>query len=89
MPLGRYISDFFCHEARLIIEIDGGQHDASAPQEAERSRFLQGEGYRILRFWNNEVLSNLESVYARIVDDLRRHHPHPTLPIEGEGLKRG
>jgi very-short-patch-repair endonuclease len=85
VPLGRYIADFVCYEARLIIEIDGGQHDASAPQEAERSRFLQGEGYRILRFWNNEVLSNLEGVYATIVDNLRRHLPHPTLPHRGGG----
>jgi hypothetical protein len=58
VPIGRYIADFVCHEARLIVEIDGGQHDRSSPPEAERTGFLQNEGYRILRFWNNEVLAN-------------------------------
>jgi very-short-patch-repair endonuclease len=64
---------------RLIVEIDGGQHDRSSPDEAKRTRFLEDQGYRILRFWNNEVLSNLEGVYALIVEDLRRH-PHPSPP---------
>ena len=50
VPIGSYITDFVCHEARLIVEIDGGQHGRSSPREAERSAFLQNEGYRILRF---------------------------------------
>jgi very-short-patch-repair endonuclease len=85
VPLGRYIADFVCHGARLIIEIDGGQHQGSEPGEAERTRFLQDQGYRVLRFWNNEVLSNLEGVRARIAENLRRH-PLPTLPHRGGGL---
>jgi very-short-patch-repair endonuclease len=85
VPLGRYIADFVCHDARLIIEIDGGQHQESAPQEAERTRFLQDQGYRVLRFWNNEVLSNLEGLRATIAETLRCH-PLPTLPLEGEGF---
>jgi very-short-patch-repair endonuclease len=84
VPLGRYIADFVCHDARLIIEIDGGQHQESAPQEAERTRFLQDQGYRVLRFWNNEVLSNLEGVRATIAETLRCH-PLPTLPHRGGG----
>ena len=52
-PFGRYIVDFACHEARLIIEIDGGQHDPTAPQEVERKRFLEDQGYRLLRFWKD------------------------------------
>src|SRR5271155_1739812 len=60
VPLGRYIVDFACHAARLIIEIDGGQHDQSSTDETERNRFLEGQGYRILRFWNNDVLANPE-----------------------------
>jgi very-short-patch-repair endonuclease len=79
VPSGRYIADFVCHDAQLIIEIDGSQHDRLSPQEAERSRFLQDQGDRILQFWNNEVLSNLDGVHATITDDLRRH-PLPTLP---------
>jgi very-short-patch-repair endonuclease len=86
VPIGRYIADFVCHEARLIVEIDGGQHDRSSPQEAERSGFLQNEGYRILRFWNNDVLANLEGVHAIITEELGRITPTQPSPIEGEGL---
>ena len=77
VPLDRYIADFVCHEARLIIEIDGGQHDPSSDGELERSRFLSGEGYLILRFWNNDVVANPEGVHSRIVETLQRVHPHP------------
>src|SRR5260370_1935018 len=79
-PIGRYIADFVCHEARLIVEVDGGQHDRSSPREAERSGFLENEGYRILRFWNNEVLENLDGVHETIADELGRTHPHPNPP---------
>ena len=54
VPFGQYIADFVCHNARLIIEIDGGQHERSSPDEAKRTRFLEDQGYRILGFWNNE-----------------------------------
>jgi very-short-patch-repair endonuclease len=86
VPIGRYIADFVCHEARLIVEIDGGQHDRSSPWEAERSAFLQNEGYRLLRFWNNDVLANLEGVHAIITEELGRITPTQPSPIEGEGL---
>ena len=66
VPIGHYIADFACHEARLIVEIDGGQHDRLSPRETERSGFLQSEGYRILRFWNDEVLANLDGVHQTI-----------------------
>ena len=85
MPIGRYIADFVCptlcaRRARLIVEIDGGQHDRSSPREAERSGFLQNEGYRILRFWNNEVLANPDGVHRTIADELRGITPTQTLP---------
>jgi very-short-patch-repair endonuclease len=86
VPLGRYIADFVCHEARLIVELDGGQHDSLSQQEADRSRFLQSEGYRVMRFWNDEVLENPEGVHAMIVENVRRPHPHPALPHRGGGL---
>jgi very-short-patch-repair endonuclease len=70
VPIGRYIADFVSHEARLIIEIDGGQHDPSSLQEIERSAFLRAEGYRVLRFWNNEMLANLDGVHAVITAEL-------------------
>jgi very-short-patch-repair endonuclease len=50
VPIGSYVADFVCHDARLIAEIDGGQHDRSSLREVTRSEFLQNEGYRILRF---------------------------------------
>jgi very-short-patch-repair endonuclease len=59
--LGRYIVDFASHQARIVIEIDGGQHAENAA-DAERTTFIEGQGYRVLRFWNNEVLSNTEGV---------------------------
>ena len=86
MPIGRYIADFVCHEARLIVEIDGGQNDPSSSKEAERSRFPQSEGYRILRFWNNEVMANLDGVHATIAGELSRINPTQTLPHRGGGL---
>ena len=87
-PIGRYIVDFVCHEVRLILEIDGGQHDRSSSQEQERSRFLENEGYRVLRFWNNEVLANLDGVHEAIADELGRITPTRTLPHQGGGLLR-
>jgi very-short-patch-repair endonuclease len=58
--IGPYVADFACLEAMLIVEIDGGQHNDAV--EAARTAFLEGEGFRILRFWNNEVLENLDGV---------------------------
>jgi very-short-patch-repair endonuclease len=86
VPIGRYIADFLCHEARLIVEIDGGQHHRSSLQEAARSGFLQNEGYRVLRFWNNEVLGNLDGVYEAIAGELGRITPTQTLAHQGGGL---
>jgi very-short-patch-repair endonuclease len=69
-PLGRYIIDFVCFSHRLIIEVDGGQHSDPTRYEEERTRFLEGEGFRVLRFWNNEVLENSEGVCAHILEVL-------------------
>lgn len=87
VPIGPYIADFACHEAKLIIEVDGGQHDPDLEQEQRRTAFLQSQGYHLLRFWNNEVLQNPDGVHAMVLATLaRRHHPHPTLPHQGGGL---
>ena len=92
VPIGRYIADFVSHEARLIVEIDGGQHVRTSLSEAERAAFLQNEGYRILRFWNDEVLTNLDGVHHTITEELGRitlttatPPPNPS-PIKGEGF---
>jgi very-short-patch-repair endonuclease len=64
--IGRYIVDFSCHAARLIIEVDGGQHASKSAADDERTRILEANGYRILRFWNNDVLSNIDGVLEEI-----------------------
>ena len=72
VPLGRYTVDFAWHTAKLIIEVDGGQHGAAKglTHDAARTLFLEGEGYRIIRFWNNEIDDNLEGVLTTIADSL-------------------
>jgi very-short-patch-repair endonuclease len=59
--LGRYIVDFANHKARLVIEVHGGQHAENAA-DAERTKFIERQGYRVLRFWNNDVLGNIDGV---------------------------
>ena len=61
-----YIVDFVCLEAGLIVEADGGQHYDQATYDARRTASLEGRGYRVLRFWNNEILNELQSVLERI-----------------------
>ncbi|WP_433994598.1 endonuclease domain-containing protein [Bradyrhizobium lablabi] len=68
-PIGGYICDFVCRERLLIIEVDGGQHSDSAA-DVIRDRRLAEDGYRVLRFWNNDVLGNLEGVLATIQNEL-------------------
>jgi very-short-patch-repair endonuclease len=80
VPIGPFIADFACHKAKLIIEIDGGQHDLESAREVARTEFLEREGYRVLRFWNNEVLSNLEGVHTIIGAALSGISPPPNPP---------
>jgi very-short-patch-repair endonuclease len=80
VPIRRFIADFVCHGTKLIVEIDGGQHHPLSELEARRTRFLEGEGYRVLRFWNNEVRDSPDGVRAAISENLRRIHPHPDPP---------
>jgi len=67
VPMGPYIADFVCHRARLIIEIDGGQH-ATDIRDVRRDEWFAGQGYLVLRFRNNEVLGNLSAVLSRIAE---------------------
>ncbi|HSX64003.1 MAG TPA: DUF559 domain-containing protein [Pseudoxanthomonas sp.] len=82
-PIGPYITDFACIKAGLIIEVDGGQH-MGAPHDCTRDAFLRREGFHVLRFWNNEVMTNLEGVRARISFRLAEACPHPSLPPQAE-----
>ncbi|MBK3665729.1 endonuclease domain-containing protein [Bradyrhizobium diazoefficiens] len=75
-PIGPYTVDFICREARLIVEVDGGQH-ADSPHDVVRDKWLTDRNCRILRFWNNDVSSNLAGVLETIVTALAEAPPHP------------
>jgi len=64
--IGIYIADFVCLEAKLIIELDGGQHNEQIDYDAERSGYLIRLGFKVLRFWNNDVLQNTDAVLEHI-----------------------
>ncbi len=84
MPVGPYIVDFVCLQARLIVEIDGGQHGTG--RDAARHDWLAKQNFRVLRFWNNDVHSNLDGVMQTIADVLKRSTPLSlTLPRKGGG----
>jgi very-short-patch-repair endonuclease len=68
-PIGRYTCDFVCREKLIVIDVDGGQH-AESKRDAVRDRYLSERGYRVLRYWNNDVLSNLQGVLESIASEL-------------------
>jgi len=70
-PLGSYVLDFACIEQQLAIEVDGGQH-ADSEHDGERKAWLEGHGWRVIRFWNNDVLSNAEGVIAALTGALQK-----------------
>jgi very-short-patch-repair endonuclease len=82
-PLGRFVLDFYCHEAKLCVELDGGQHaeTAQAEYDRERTAWLNQEGIRVIRFWNTDVLNNIEGVLQSILIAL-------TTPVEQEVKRR-
>ena len=82
--LGPYIVDFCCLERKLMVELDGGQHADHAQEDQRRTEFLEQEGYRVLRFWNHEILANLDAVLEQIAQALTPT-PHPTLSPNGRG----
>ena len=84
-PIGIYIADFVCLERRLVIEVDGSQHHASTA-DLHRDACLRDNGFVVVRFWNNEVMVNIEGVCEVILGHLIDTHPHPGLPPQaGEG----
>ncbi len=88
--LGRYILDFVCLERQLVIELDGGQHGepVGAAADEERTNWLKAQGFRVLRYWNNDVTENLAGVLANIAEALNQPpSPQPPLPPAGEGLQ--
>jgi len=76
-PIGPYVADFCCVERGLVVELDGGQHATQAEADQKRSIFLEQRGYRVLRFWDNEVLVSPDAALEQIVWDLNNPHPDP------------
>jgi very-short-patch-repair endonuclease len=70
-PIGEFIADFCCPESRLVIELDGGQHAERVHRDEWRSALLARDGYRVVRFWNEEIVNNLDGVLQRIVAEMR------------------
>ena len=80
--IGRYIVDFVCFERKLVIEVDGGQH-CQNQADILRDDWLRGQGFEVVRFWNNEVLEDLDGVFEKIEGP-----PSLTLPTRGRGSQR-
>ncbi len=83
-PIGNFIVDFVAYEKRLVIEIDGGQHagENEKAKDSQCDEWLVSQGFRVLRFWNNEVMENLEGVLESIRANCLSHPPL-TPPIKG------
>jgi very-short-patch-repair endonuclease len=80
VPIDRYVADFCCSDARLIIELDGGQHATRTGEDANRTRILEAMGYLVLRFWNNDVVQNLDGVLEEILSTVKQHRSEPPHP---------
>ncbi len=80
-PFGDFILDFVCLEAKLVVEVDGGQHNESTG-DVRRDQMLENAGFRVMRFWNNQVLNEIESVVEAIWLELEKHKltPPPSPP---------
>jgi len=90
IPVGPYICDFVCRRMKLVVELDGYSHDFSQAEDLRRTRFLEGEGFTVLRFSNDDVASNVEGVVACIGEWLefgRAPGPPPAPPARGRGVK--
>jgi very-short-patch-repair endonuclease len=86
--VGPYFADFACHSNRIVIELDGGQHGepAHAARDRARDAYFADNGYQVLRFWNNDVMTNIEGVLDRIADAIGRSSPptpDPFPPLRG------
>jgi very-short-patch-repair endonuclease len=89
LPVGLFVGDFACVECRLIIELDGGQHDWLRERDERRTAWPEAHGWRVLRFWNNDVIENIDGVLERIASELKgEDRPHPAPPPQaGAGVR--
>ena len=87
-PIPPYIADFVCVEKQLVVEIDGGQHGEMVESDARRTAYFERHGYRVVRFWNNEVLGNSDGVLQVLSAAVQTPSPQPS-PRGGEGVQSG
>ena len=81
-PIGRYIADVYCAELKPVVEVDGITHVDPA-EDAERTAWLESQGIQVLRFWNNEVMANIEGIVMLITEAVRARTPPPAPPARG------
>jgi very-short-patch-repair endonuclease len=83
VPIDRFIVDFFCADGKVIVEIDGGQHDEDRERDADRTKLLEAMGYIVLRFWNNDVMRNLDGVLEVVLEAVsqQRFGPDAGIPV--------
>lgn len=84
-PIGKYIVDFACYDPHIVIELDGGQHANQQAYDGKRDAWLRTQGFLVLRFWNHEVIANVDGVIEVIVESLNRLRvsPLPGPPPQG------
>ncbi|WP_093452274.1 endonuclease domain-containing protein [Sphingomonas sp. YR710] len=91
LPIGPYIIDFACREAKLAIELDGSQHLDTTAYDERRSDYLASLGWKVIRYWNGDIIENLDGVVQQILSEaaecLGGTHPQP-LPASREGRRR-
>src|ERR1700693_3984865 len=82
-PIGPYVLDFYCPELRMAVELDGGQHGfgAARARDRRRTKWLGSKGITVLRFWNNDVIENLEGVWSEIEQIVESLRGTPSLPL--------
>ena len=84
VPVGPYIADFLCHTPALVVELDGGQHVEQQSYDAQRTRYLEAQGYRVLRYWNNAVMGDVEGVMESVRLQVLALTPSPSPRGRGE-----
>ena len=82
--IDRYVADFACHATRIVVEVDGGQHGAASAADEARTKVLEANGYRVLRYWNNDVLTNIDGVLEDILNTITTT-PTPNPSPRGGG----
>ena len=84
VSIGPYIADFYCRKKLLVIELDGSQHLENKEYDTDREKYLKNLGIRTIRFWNNEINTNIEGV-MEIMTEVLQKQPHPSPLLKGEG----